>query len=424
MFRTSKVFHRYLPALFVFFLTAALFLPPANAQSASPASDTIVLSDVRVIDGQGGAPLEHGAVEIQGDHILWVGPAAEAHWPKSARVVNLSGKTVLPGLISDHSHVGQVDGTQLGSQNYTRVNILRQLRQYEVYGITTVTALGMNGDLFYELRAPVHAGALPGADLFGADRGIGIPSGAPPNPPFNLPPTQLYRVTTPQGAVQAVDEMATRKPDFIKVWVDDIQGTLPVKMSPEIYGAAIVEAHRLGLRTASHIYDLSDAKSLVQRGVDIIAHGVRDQPVDADFIAAMKSRPVWYIPTIAQDDASFIFAEHPDWLQDPFVAHALQSALAAQFADPAWRVKTLANQKQIATAHAAVLTNERNVKTLFDAGVPIGFGTDSGASPSACQALPNTANCNCWWTPVSPRCKPSTSPPQTPPPCCSSATAA
>jgi imidazolonepropionase-like amidohydrolase len=372
---------RYFPPIFALTAILAIFPHLAQAQSPPATSETVVFSDVRVIDGQGGPPLEHGAVVIAGDHILWVGPASEGHWPKSARVLHLSGKTVLPGLISDHSHVGQVDGAQLGSQNYNRGNILRQLRQYEVYGVTTVTALGLNGELFYELRAQLHAGTLPGADLFGADRGIGIPSGAPPNPPFNLPPGQLYRVTTPQEAIEAVDEMATRKPDLIKVWVDDIHGTMPAKMSPEIYGAAIKEAHRLGLRAASHIYDLGDAKSLVAQGVDIIAHGVRDQPVDPDFISAMKARSVWYIPTIALDDASYIFAEHPDWLTDPFLAHALQPSLAAQFADPAWRSKILGNQKQVASAKAAVLTGEQNVKTLFDAGVRIGFGTDSGAMP-------------------------------------------
>ena len=138
----------------------------------------------------------------------------------------------------------------------------------------------------------------------------------------------------------------TRKPDLIKVWIDDFHGSLRVKMSPEVYGAAIKEAHRLGLRVAAHIYYLADAKSLVNHGVDIIAHGVRDQPVDADFINLMKTHSVWYIPTIGLDESGYIYAEKPEWLSNTFLVHALQPALAAEFHDPAWREKTLSNQNK------------------------------------------------------------------------------
>jgi imidazolonepropionase-like amidohydrolase len=362
-------------------LIAAPFLASLATAQCAATNETVVLQDVRVIDGTGGPPLEHTTIVIEGTRIVSVGPSDQLHWPKSARLINYSGKTVLPGLISDHSHVGQVDGVKLGAQNYNRPNILRQLQQYEAYGVTTVTALGLNGVLFYELQAQLHSGALPQADLFGADRGIGIPNGAPPDPPFTLPQTQLYRVTTPEEAVQAVDEMATRKPDFMKVWIDDFHGSLRVKMPPAVYGAAIQEAHKLGFRAAAHIYYLSDAKSLLNHGADVIAHGVRDVPVDREFIQLMKARSAWYIPTIGLDESSYIFAEHPEWQQDPFLTHALQPALATQFDDSGWRANLLNNQKQVALAKASVAMNERNVKTLYDAGVNIGFGTDSGAVP-------------------------------------------
>jgi imidazolonepropionase-like amidohydrolase len=367
---------RSLVTIFILMTLPAFLLRSAGTQSAPPDA-TIVMKNVLVIDGGGGPPLDHAAIVIQGDRIVSVGPVGKVSWPKSARVIDYSGKAVLPGLISDHSHVGQIDGVGTAPQNYNRPNILRQLRQYEVYGVTTVTALGLNNDLFYELQPGLHSGALPGADLFGADRGIGIPNGAPPT--FNLPEGQLYRVSSPQEAVQAIDEMATRKPDLIKVWIDDFHGSLRVKMPPEVYGAAIKEAHRLGLRVAAHIYYLSDAKSLVKSGVDIIAHGVRDQPADAEFIRLMKTHSVWYIPTIDLDESSYIYAEKPEWLKNPLLVHALQPALADEFNDPGWRAKILDNQKQVGTSKASVLTNERNVKILYDAGVNIGFGTDSGA---------------------------------------------
>ena len=71
--------------------------------------------------------------------------------------------------------------------------------------------------------------------------------------------------------------MATRHPDLIEIWVDDQLGADP-KIKPEIYQAAIEEAHRLGLRVACHIYYFADAKVSLYAGADIIAHGVRDKP--------------------------------------------------------------------------------------------------------------------------------------------------
>jgi imidazolonepropionase-like amidohydrolase len=377
MWTTNRKNHRGLLAILILVVAAPPLATFAAPQSA-PTNETIVLKDVRVIDGSGAPPMEHAAIVIEGSRIVSVGPLGKLKWPKSARVIDYAGKTVLPGLISDHSHVGQIDGTTAGPQNYNRANILRQLHQYEAYGVTSITALGLNADLFYELRPELHSGTLPGADLFGADHGIGVPDGAPP---FALPQNQIYRAATPEDAIRAVGDMATRKPDLIKLWVDDFHGTLRVKMSPEIYGAAIKEAHKLGLRIAAHVYYLADAKLLVNDGVDILAHGVRDVPVDDELIRAMKAHSTWYIPTIGLDESFYIFAEQPDRLNDPFLAHALQPALAAQFNDPAWRAKALSNQAQSAANKASVAMNKRNVKALHDAGVNIGFGTDSGATP-------------------------------------------
>src|SRR5277367_4970217 len=169
----------YRGLLAILFLSAASLLVSFAAPQSAPTKETVVLKDVRVIDGSGAPPMEHAAIVIEAGRIVSVGSVGKLKWPKSAPVIDYAGKTLLPGLISDQSHVGQIDGTTAGSQNYNRANILRQLHQYEAYGVTTITALGLNADLFYELRPELHSGALPGADLFGADHGIGVPDGAP-----------------------------------------------------------------------------------------------------------------------------------------------------------------------------------------------------------------------------------------------------
>jgi imidazolonepropionase-like amidohydrolase len=366
---------RIRPLIVAILLVAAA----SGVQAAHPRST--LLRDVRVIDGNGGQPLEHADILITGARITAVDSQIDAkQLPPNTILVNLSGKTVLPGLISNHSHLGFVKGTTSSGTNVTRANILRQLRQYTAYGVTTVTSLGLNLKPFYDLQPQAHSGATRTADMFGADRGFGTPDGVPPAS-MGLLDTQVYRPQTPEEARAEVRETAQRHPDLIKIWVDDMRHTVPAKMGPEVYKAVIDEAHTNGLRVAAHVYYLEDARLLVGDSVDILAHGVRDTAVDPDFVKSIKGRGAWYIPTLGLDESFYVFAEHPEWLQQPFLRRALQPSLAAQLNDPAWRAKILNDAKTLAAQKQALATNMKNVKTLFDAGVNIGFGTDSGATP-------------------------------------------
>ena len=204
-----------------------------------------------------------------------------------------------------------------------------------------VMSLGLNGPLFYELRAELHAGRVPGADLFGADQGIGVVNGQPSAAVVRVADNQVSRPDSVELARQSIREMAARKADMVKIWLDDAGGSLPAKVKPEVYSAVIDEAHKNGLRVAAHIYDLDDAKAIVRAGVDIIAHGVRDKPVDAEFIDMMKARSVWYIATIVLDYTNYVFAEQPPWMREPFFQRALHPAVRTQLDDPAYRERTL-----------------------------------------------------------------------------------
>ncbi len=362
---------------------SALLLAAVLTELPVDAAQT-VLHDVRVIDGSGGVPLEHADVVIEGEHLVSIGGSADAATRRTrssgGSVLDLRGKTVLPGLISDHSHVGLVDGIKASGSNATRENILRQLRQYEAFGVTTVTSLGLNRPVFYELQPSLHAGTVGGADLFGADRGFGVAGGAPPAS-MGLSEDQVYRPTTPAEARLQVQETAARHPSLIKLWVDDFHGTVPVKMDPEIYKAIIDAAHAAGLRVAAHVFYLEDARRLVDDGVDVLAHGVRDQPVDARFVDALKAHKVWYVPTLGLDESFYLFAEQPGLTAEPILHQALQPALAAQFADGGWRDQILGNEKKLSQDKRSLEMNLKNVKALYDAGVHVGFGTDSGATP-------------------------------------------
>ncbi|MFZ0592852.1 MAG: amidohydrolase family protein [Bryobacteraceae bacterium] len=335
-----------------------------------------VIPDVTVIDGTGGAPIQHATVIIEGEKIREI--RTSSYKPRRGeRALHFEGKFVMPGLISAHSHLGLVDGTATKPENYNETNIERQLKQYEEYGVTTVMSLGLNKDLLYQLRDEQRAGKLGGAAILTAGRGIGVPGGVPG---LNVGSDQVYRPKTPEEARRAVREMAAHHPDIIKTWVDDNLGKSP-RPNFEVEAAVIDEAHKQGLKVAAHVFYLADAKKLVSDGVDVLAHSVRDKPVDSEFMRLVKQHGTVYIPTLQLEEAFFIYPDKPDWIKSPFFLNALQPSvremlLSQEFAakvqsDPA----TIEHRQFLATA-------EQNLKRLADAGVTIGFGTDSGATPT------------------------------------------
>lgn len=360
------------------YLRIALILALAIAAGDASSAPTL-LRGGKVLVGDGSVVAD-ADVLVEGDRFAFVGPRGENDAPADAVIVDVSGKTIIPGLIAAHAHIGQVDGLENGSANYTRTNILRQLKQYEAYGVTTLASLGLNAPLFYELREKLHAGELPGADIYGADRGIGVADGAPPAAAVKVGAEQLDRPATPEAARAAVRAAKQRGADLVKIWVDDFRGSLPVKMSPEIYAAVIDEAHAQGLRVASHVYYLEDAKRLAKLKVDVLAHAVRDQPVDAELIELLKDNDVIYIPTIGVDESAYVYADRPEWMGSDFFQHSLQPALREQFDSASWREGVLANRK-LADSRQAVVMNQQNASALQRAGIRLGFGADSGANP-------------------------------------------
>jgi len=340
------------------------------------AAPAVVLEGARLIDGTGKPVRDNAALVIVGDKITAVGTAGKLPRPKGARVIDVRGRTIMPGLISAHSHVGLVIGAANRADAYTREVVQDALVQYEQYGVTSIVSLGLNRDLVFELREQQKHGTVPGASIFTAGRGVGAPSGVPPQP---VAPDQVYRSQTAEQARAAVREMAGHHVDIVKLWVDDSLGKF-AKMPPDIYLAVIDECHKRGLRVAAHVFYLADAKALVAAGIDVLAHSVRDLPVDAELVAALKARGVFYIPTLSVDESFFVFAEEPEVMKDELFIHAVPAERLEMFQSQAYRDKVKANPA-VPKEKAAFAVALRNVKALHDAGVKVAFGTDSGALP-------------------------------------------
>jgi imidazolonepropionase-like amidohydrolase len=190
-------------------------------------------------------------------------------------------------------------------------------------------------------------------------------------------------VKTPEEARKSVDELIRNKPDFVKVRVDDFRGARQ-KMTPEVYGAAIDEAHKNGYRTAAHIVMLDDAKGVLRAGVDYIAHSVRDREVDQEFIQLMKKRHVSYSPTLTREFAVFGYSETPDFFNDPFFLKEADPGEMKQMEDPK-RQSTMSTDPSALWYKEHMAVAMRNLKTLSDAGITIAMGTDSGGGPGRFQ---------------------------------------
>jgi imidazolonepropionase-like amidohydrolase len=342
------------------------------------AQQATVLHNATLIDGTGAPAREHVDITLRSGLIESVGPAAQgrAAGAGGVAIVDCTGKTVIPGLISAHSHLGVIENNADSSATaFNLPNVTAALNLFERYGVTTIVSLGLNRDSIYELRAQQRAGKLGGATILTAGRGIGVANGAPP---LLVAADQVDRPATAEEARRDVDDFAAHHADLVKVWVDPLHGKSP-EMSQAIYAAAIDQAHKDRLHIAAHEYALDDARQLVADGVDVLAHSVRDQGVDAAFVASMLQHHTWYIPTLTLDESFYLYAKEPAVMQSEFFRGAAGAALLARFGAADYAAKTMGDaatalhQKDEAIAR-------RNLKTLFDAGVMIGFGTDSGAA--------------------------------------------
>jgi imidazolonepropionase-like amidohydrolase len=169
------------------------------------------------------------------------------------------------------------------------------------------------------------------------------------------------------------------------MWVDDFAGRFQ-KMKPEVYFEIIKQCHANNLRVASHVYYLDDAKDLVKDGVDILAHSIRDKEIDDALLNEMKQKHVVYIPTLALDEYSFIYAREPDWLNDPFFKAALEPGVYEVISSKDYH-DNAAKSPQLQRNENGFQMALKNLKKVYQSGLLVAMGTDSGAQPVRAQGF-------------------------------------
>jgi imidazolonepropionase-like amidohydrolase len=337
---------------------------------AAAASNVVVFEGARLIVDARKAPLDDAAFLVENGRVVKVGKKGALKIPAGAVRVDLSGKTVMPALLDPHVHLGYQKGITYAAANFTRANVIDQLDRYAYAGVAAVLSMGTDlGDLPFELRAERAPGR---ALLFTAGKGMASPDAGPGN--AELKPS-AYALTSEAEARRAVREQVAKKVDFIKVWVDDRNGTVK-KTPPEIYRAIIDEAHKLHTRVVAHVYYLEDAKGLARAGIDAFAHLVRDQEMDDESIALVKEHHVFMMPNLGLAE-SRAHAEPAAWLDDPLYRETTPAALVERVR-ASYALRTPA---AVEGAQKTYRIMQRNLAKLNAAGALIGFGADSGAVP-------------------------------------------
>jgi len=324
----------------------------ASAVGANEGNLAFVGADI--IDGTGAAVIENGVVVVSNGRIRSVGPASDVTLPEDTEVIDASGKTIMPGMINAHGHVGDTLGLEAG--HYTRENVLRQLSLYGRYGVTTIVSLGDDEQEGFTLRDSQQRADLDYSRLYVAGDVIGGNS-----------------VAEVRAAVNRAADLGA---NFIKTRVDDNLGSTP-KPSQEIFAAIIDQAHIRRLPVAVHLFYLDDAKTVLEAGGDIIAHSVRDLPVDQELIDMINAREVCYIPTLTREISTFVYESEPDFFSDPFFLKEADSSVLQELRSPE-RQSRIRNSTSAQQYKVALEVALQNIGLLNEGGVDIAMGTDSG----------------------------------------------
>ena len=313
-------------AAFAAIVAVSGFALPAEAQVVAFEGARLILGDGRTV--------ENGTLVIDGSRIVQAGAGVTV--PAGAARVNSAGKTIMPAIIDTHVHLSPI-----------RDRLIRDLKLRGYYGISAALSMGLDNLQLLSVRQENIPGA---ARFFSAGRGVTMPE------PGRI--TVPHWITTPEEGRKAVQDAVANKVDIVKIWVDTRDNQFR-KLTPDLYGPIIEEAHKNNLRVTAHIFDMEDAKGLMRANVDSFAHGVRDKDIDDETLAMIKARPnIVLIPNLPERGVKVDMS----WLKEGLPADEYEKLEKANVDSP--------------KAQAFYGIQARNLRKMSDAGVKITMGTD------------------------------------------------
>jgi imidazolonepropionase-like amidohydrolase len=340
-------------------IAGVLGLGAAGLFAAEPRPTRIAVKAARLIDGVSERPLSPAVVLIENGRIVAVGPTLAV--PADARVIDLGGATLLPGLIDVHDHLTSIP--ENSGYNGLAVSIPREAlhgaasaRKTLEAGFTSVRNVHASGYSDVALRDAIQAGEIPGPRLLVSGPALGITGG---HCDTNLLPAEFHFKETgvadgPWEARTRVREVVKYGADLIKICASggvlsrgDQPGT--PQYSPEEMKAIVEEAHRLGRKVAAHAHGTQSIKEAILAGVDSIEHA---SLIDDEGVRLAKEHGTFLVMDIYNDD--FI----------------LQQGLKVGMLPESIEKEKLIGRLQ-----------RENFQRAVRGGAPMAFGTDAGVYP-------------------------------------------
>jgi imidazolonepropionase-like amidohydrolase len=292
-------------------IVLAMSYPARPTQTQSRSSPVVLYEGARLIRGDGSAPIVNAAMLVENGTITSVGVRGTVNVPRAASRIDLTGKTIMPTLVNAHGHPGFQRGLTYTADNFTRETIMNDMNRALYFGVAAVQSQGIEkGEVMYQIRADQEAGTLGGARLRIAGAGIGAPNAGPGAAAYA---GIAYEVMTENQARQSVQELAAKKVNLIKIWVDDRNGRAP-RLPANLYRAIIDEGHGRGLQVNAHVFYHSDAVDLVDAGINGLAHLVRDKEMDDGLVASIVRHNVYVMPNLSPEWNTYV--DLPHWLRD------------------------------------------------------------------------------------------------------------
>lgn len=275
-------------------------------------AETIVIQAGRLVDVRAGRVLTNQKILVEGDRITKVGP--DVAGPAGARTIDLSGYTVLPGMIDNHTHVllaGDITADDYDQQllkesiPFRAIRATTAARTALMNGFTTLRDLETEGAMYadVDVKMAIERGIIPGPRMFVATRAL-APTGMYPLAGYSWElkvPEGVQIVDGADNIRKAVREEVKYGADWIKYYSDRRyfmkDGALHswVNFTDEEAKAIVDEAHRLGHKVAAHAMGREGIESALRAGVDTIEHG---DGLDEQTMDMMVRRGVYWCPTI------------------------------------------------------------------------------------------------------------------------------
>ncbi|HEX9512038.1 MAG TPA: amidohydrolase family protein [Puia sp.] len=372
------------------FLPFALLILHANAQT--------YIIHTNLLDVNAQRTLPDYTIVLRNDTIEQTGPSDRIRVPSGARVIDGTGKWVMPGMVDAHVHFFQTGGLYTRPDaidlrkyypyekeiEWYKQNMDDQLRRYLSCGITTVIDDGATLGLLKQRDSFSTKNYAPRILMAGP-----LISTAYSPKPFNIipdPDQPFYTVNTPEEAVKMTQKEYSHGPDFIKIWyiILDPNTTAGAEKNLPLVKATIEEAHQHQYKVAVHATQRIAAQLAVEAGADFLVHDIEDELIDEAFIRLLKDHNVVLCPTLVVESGYFdTFAQ--DYLPtpeditkgNPVQLGSLQELQYLPDSLPALRYRTLAKMRAKKNDQEDSIRRV-NLKKMADGGVIIATGTDAG----------------------------------------------